>query len=157
MKTAGDPLPPATLDSIRRTRLALKGPLDRDGVRRLHTTRSLGIANPATAEAHAVRLDELPVTSGVRFAVLSVVTADGKEPPQRVTSGPMLLRYAWQSRESFPELLEFYRVSIGRNRTVGTVVDWVRQEIEKQEEAKAAEEAAKAKAAKEAEAAAPKA
>jgi isocitrate dehydrogenase len=25
---AGDPLPPATLDSIRRTRLALKGPLE---------------------------------------------------------------------------------------------------------------------------------
>lgn len=107
--------------------------MGRDGVRRLHTTRSLGIANPATAEAHAVRLDELPVTSGVRFAVLSVVTDDGKEPPQRVTSGPMLLRYAWQSRESFPELLEFYRVSIGQNRTVGTVVDWVRREIEKQE------------------------
>jgi len=28
MKTAGDPLPAATLDSIRRTRLALKGPLE---------------------------------------------------------------------------------------------------------------------------------
>jgi isocitrate dehydrogenase (NAD+) len=28
VKTAGDPLPPATLDSIRRTRLALKGPLE---------------------------------------------------------------------------------------------------------------------------------
>jgi isocitrate dehydrogenase (NAD+) len=28
IKTAGDPLPPATLDSIRRTRLALKGPLE---------------------------------------------------------------------------------------------------------------------------------
>jgi isocitrate dehydrogenase (NAD+) len=28
LKTAGDPLPPATLDSIRRTRLALKGPLE---------------------------------------------------------------------------------------------------------------------------------
>ncbi len=108
--------------------------MGRDGVRRLHTTRSLRIDNPATAEGHAVRLDELPPTTGVRFAVLNVVTADGKEPPQRVTSGPMLLRYAWQSRESFADLLEFYRVSIGRNRTVGTVVDWVRQEIEKQDE-----------------------
>ena len=28
MKAAGDPLPPATLDSVRRTRLALKGPLE---------------------------------------------------------------------------------------------------------------------------------
>ena len=28
VQTAGDPLPPATLDSIRRTRLALKGPLE---------------------------------------------------------------------------------------------------------------------------------
>ena len=28
VKSAGDPLPPATLDSIRRTRLALKGPLE---------------------------------------------------------------------------------------------------------------------------------
>jgi isocitrate dehydrogenase (NAD+) len=28
VKTAGDPLPPATLESIRRTRLALKGPLE---------------------------------------------------------------------------------------------------------------------------------
>ena len=28
VKTAGDPLPQATLDSIRRTRLALKGPLE---------------------------------------------------------------------------------------------------------------------------------
>ena len=28
VKAAGDPLPPATLDSIRRTRLALKGPLE---------------------------------------------------------------------------------------------------------------------------------
>jgi isocitrate dehydrogenase (NAD+) len=28
VKTAGDPLPPKTLDSIRRTRLALKGPLE---------------------------------------------------------------------------------------------------------------------------------
>jgi isocitrate dehydrogenase (NAD+) len=28
VKTVGDPLPPATLDSIRRTRLALKGPLE---------------------------------------------------------------------------------------------------------------------------------
>ncbi len=28
VKTAGDPLPPATIDSIRRTRLALKGPLE---------------------------------------------------------------------------------------------------------------------------------
>ena len=27
-KTAGDPLPPKTIDSIRRTRLALKGPLE---------------------------------------------------------------------------------------------------------------------------------
>ena len=27
VKVANDPLPPATLDSIRRTRLALKGPL----------------------------------------------------------------------------------------------------------------------------------
>lgn len=29
VKAAGDPLPPATLDSIDRTRLALKGPLER--------------------------------------------------------------------------------------------------------------------------------
>src|SRR5271170_3927330 len=28
VKTAGDPLPPKTIDSIRRTRLALKGPLE---------------------------------------------------------------------------------------------------------------------------------
>src|SRR5271166_6584121 len=28
LKMAGDPLPPATLESIRRTRLALKGPLE---------------------------------------------------------------------------------------------------------------------------------
>ena len=28
MKTAGDPLPPKTIESIRRTRLALKGPLE---------------------------------------------------------------------------------------------------------------------------------
>src|SRR5512134_3185500 len=28
VQAAGDPLPPATLDSIRRTRLALKGPLE---------------------------------------------------------------------------------------------------------------------------------
>ena len=28
VKTAGDPLPPRTIDSIRRTRLALKGPLE---------------------------------------------------------------------------------------------------------------------------------
>src|ERR1700692_1455974 len=31
-KTAGDPLPPKTIDSIRRTRLALKGPLETPAV-----------------------------------------------------------------------------------------------------------------------------
>jgi hypothetical protein len=108
--------------------------MGRDGVRRVHTTRSLAIPNPAAAEPHAVRLDALPPTSGVRFTVLNVVTPDGAEPAQRVTTGPMLLRYAWQNRESFAELLEFYRVSIGVNRSVGSVVDWVRDAVEKLDE-----------------------
>lgn len=108
--------------------------LGRDGARRVHTTRSLAIPSPTAAEPHAVRLDALPPTSGVRFTVLNVVTQDGAPPAQRVTTGPMLLRYAWQNRESFAELLEFYRVSIGANRSVGSVVDWVREAVEKLDE-----------------------
>jgi len=108
--------------------------MGRDGVRRVHTTRSLAIPNPAAAEPHAVRLDALPPTSGVRFTVLNVVTQDGAPPAERVTTGPMLLRYAWQSRESFAELLEFYRVAIAANRTVGSVVDRVRDAVEKLDE-----------------------
>ncbi|HYH69164.1 MAG TPA: hypothetical protein VD866_31005, partial [Urbifossiella sp.] len=94
--------------------------MGRDGVRRVHTTRSLAIPSPAAAEPHAVRLDALPPTSGVRFTVLNVVTQDGAPPAQRVTTGPMLLRYAWQNRESFAELLGFYRAAIAANRTVGS-------------------------------------
>jgi hypothetical protein len=108
--------------------------MGRDGVRRVHTTRSLAIPSPTAAEPHAVRLDALPATSGVRFTVLNVVTPDGAPPAQRVTTGPMLLRYAWQDRESFTELLEFYRVAIGANRTVGSVVDRVREAVEKLDE-----------------------
>ncbi len=108
--------------------------MGRDGARRVHTTRSLAIPTPDAAEPHAVRLDTLPPTSGVRFTVLNVVTQDGAPPAQRVTAGPMLLRYAWQNRESFAELLEFYRVSIGANRSVGSVVDWVRDAVEKLDE-----------------------
>jgi len=109
--------------------------MGRDGVRRLHTTRSLAIPSPVAAEPHAVRIDELPPTSGVRFAVLNVVEkAKPGEPVQRVTTGPMLLRYAWQNRESLADLLDFYHTAIGANPTVGTVVDWVRGAVEQHKE-----------------------
>jgi hypothetical protein len=110
----------------------------RDGARRVHTTLSLTRlgrgADPAEVEKAAVRLDDLPPTPGVRLIVLNVVAADATAPPPRVTTGPLHLRYAWQDRQSLPELLDLYRVAIGTNATVGTVVDAVRGAVERPEE-----------------------
>jgi hypothetical protein len=103
----------------------------KDGLIRLHTTRSINYPGQGGAQ-FAVRVDELPPTPGVRLQLLNVTEPDGQpQPADPLSTVPLLLRYAWKDRESIGDLLPLFRQASAQKPTVGGVVDWVGSQMEK--------------------------
>jgi hypothetical protein len=101
----------------------------KDGLLRLHTTRSIGFPG-AGGEPFAVRMDELPPTPGVRLPLLNVVDPDGKPlAADPLTAMPLLLRYVWKDQGAVGGFLPIFGEGVTQRSTVGGVVDWVGEKV----------------------------
>jgi WD40 repeat protein len=99
-----------------------------DGLIRLHTSKTLG--DPASAEAHAVILRELEPTSGLRLPLLNVENPRIPRPAMSPFEESLpLLRYAWNNAADREKLLPILEQSVATRRTVGKVVEQVRNEV----------------------------
>lgn len=94
---------------------------DRDGRRWLHTSRSLRYP-PAVWREHAVAVDRLPASAGVRLLLLSVVDPEGRPSTAARDPGVAVLRYAWADPAAPARILPAFGQALAARVRLGDVV-----------------------------------